>query len=406
MRVAMVSEHASPLAVLGGVDAGGQNVYVAALSQELGRRGVEVVVHTRRDDPDIPRRFELAPRVTVDHVDAGPPERIPNPIDTLLPFMDEFARDLRSQWERDRPDVVHSHFWMSGRAALAAAGPLGVPVVHTFHALGVVKRRHQGVKDTSPPERIPEERAIIARAERILATCSDEVFELVRLGADQRRISVVPCGVNLSLFRPDGPVAPRTHGLHRIVCVTRLVERKGVGNVVAALAEVPETELVIAGGPAPEELATDPEYRRLIELAGQVGVADRVRFTGRLERGDVPPLVRSADVVACVPWYEPFGIVPLEAMACGVPVVGSAVGGLLDTVVHGVTGLHVPPRRPDKIGEAVRELLADPARRAAYGRAGTERARARYGWERVADSALGIYAEVAAAAPAAREAAW
>ena len=276
MRVAMVSEHASPLAVLGGVDAGGQNVYVAALSQELGRRGVEVVVHTRRDDPDIPRRFELAPRVTVDHVDAGPPERIPNPIDTLLPFMDEFARDLRAQWERNRPDVVHSHFWMSGRAALAAAGPLGLPVVHTFHALGVVKRRHQGVKDTSPPERIPEERAIIARAERILATCSDEVFELVRLGADQRRISVVPCGVNLSLFRPDGPVAPRIHGLHRIVCVTRLVERKGVGNVVAALAEVPETELVIAGGPAPEELATDPEYRRLIELAGQVGVADHV----------------------------------------------------------------------------------------------------------------------------------
>jgi D-inositol-3-phosphate glycosyltransferase len=404
VRIAMVTEHASPLAVLGGVDAGGQNVYVAALSQELARRGAEVVVHTRRDDPSLPRRAQLAPRVTVDHVDAGPPEHVPNPIDSLFPYMDDFADDLAAAWEREAPDVVHSHFWMSGRAALASAGPLGIPVVHTFHALGVVKRRHQGSKDTSPPERIPEERAIISRADRILATCTDEVFELVRLGADASRISVVPCGVNLSLFRPDGPVAARTRGLRRVVCVTRLVERKGVGNVVVALADVPDAELVIAGGPAPDELGSDPEYRRLVALAEEVGVGDRVQFTGRLERSDVATLIRSADIVASVPWYEPFGIVPLEAMACGVPVVGSAVGGLLDTVVHGVTGVHVPPRRPDRIAEALRELLDDPARRAALGRAGSRRARARYGWERVADAALAIYAEVGAPAVTAQEA--
>ena len=394
MRIAMVSEHASPLALLGGVDAGGQNVYVAALSKELARRGAEVVVHTRRDDPGLPRRVQLAPRVTVDHVDAGPAEHIPNPIDTLLPFMDEFADDLASSWERDRPDVVHSHFWMSGRAALAAAAPLDLPVVHTFHALGVVKRRHQGVKDTSPPERIPEERAIVRRADRIVATCTDEVFELVRLGAHRHRISVAPCGVNLALFRPEGPVAPRRPGLHRIVCVTRMVERKGVGNLVAALADVPGAELVVAGGPALEELGLDPEYRRLAALAKEVGVGDRIRFTGRLERADIPPLLRSADLVACVPWYEPFGIVPLEAMACGVPVVGSAVGGLLDTVVHGVTGVHVPPRQPDRIAAAFNELLPDAERRAALGRAGAERARSRYGWSRVADAVMGVYGEV------------
>jgi len=394
----MVSEHASPLAVLGGVDAGGQNVYVAPLSGELARRGAEVVVHTRRDDVSLPRRIQMAPGVVVDHVDAGPPERIPNPIDTLYPHMDEFADDLSAVWEREPPDLVHSHFWMSGRAALAAARPLGIPVVHTFHALGVVKRRHQGARDSSPPERIPEERAIIERTDRIVATCSDEVFELVRQGADPRRISVVPCGVNLSLFHPDGPCAPRHPGMRRVVCVTRLVERKGVGNAIVALAQVAATELVIAGGS--DELAGDPEYRRLVELAEEVGVADRVHFTGRLERAAVPPLIRSADVVACVPWYEPFGIVPLEAMACGVPVVGSAVGGLLDTVVHGLTGLHVPPRRPDRIAAALRELLADPGRCAALGRAGSERARSRYGWERVADAILRIYAEVMARAPA------
>jgi glycosyltransferase involved in cell wall biosynthesis len=406
MRIAMVSEHASPLAVLGGVDAGGQNVYVAALSQELARRGAEVVVHTRRDDPELPRRVELAPRVTVEHVDAGPPEHIPSAIDTLLPFMDEFADDLGTSWAWEQPDVVHSHFWMSGRAALAAAAPLGLPLVHTFHALGVVKRRHQGAKDTSPPERIPEEMRIVQRADRIVATCSDEVFELVRLGAERRRISVAPCGVNLALFRPDGPVAPRRPGLRRVVCITRMVERKGVGNVVAALADVPGTELVVAGGPAVEELESDREYQRLVALADEIGVSDRIRFVGRLERGDVPPLIRSADVVACVPWYEPFGIVPLEAMACGVPVVASAVGGLLDTVVHDVTGLHVPPRRPDRIAAALNELLADEGRRAALGLAGAERARSRYGWSLVADAVLSVYHEVVRlAARPAREAA-
>jgi D-inositol-3-phosphate glycosyltransferase len=400
MRIAMVSEHASPLAVLGGVDAGGQNVYVAALSQELARRGAEVVVHTRRDDASVARRVPMGQHVVVDHVDAGPPEPIANPIDTLLPYMDEFAADLAAVWRRDPPDIVHSHFWMSGRAALAAAKPLDIPVVHTFHALGVVKRRHHGAKDTSPPERIPEERAIIERADRIIATCTDEVFELARLGADTRRVSVVPCGVNLSQFRPDGPVAPRRRDRHRVVSVTRFVERKGIGNAIAALPEVPATDLVIAGGPARDQLPSDAEYRRLLKLAQVVGVADRVHFTGRLERADVPPLIRSAEVVACVPWYEPFGIVPIEALACGVPVIGSAVGGLLDTVVHGVTGLLVPPRRPDRIAAALRELLADPERCAEMGRAAGDRAHARYGWGRVAGSILRVYAEVTASTTA------
>src|SRR5215204_3388024 len=134
MRIAMVSEHASPLAVLGGVDAGGQNVHVAALASALGRRGDEVVVHTRRDDPDLERRVPLAPGVEVDHVDAGPACELPK--DGLLPYMGEFGEVLREQWSAEPPDIVHSHFWMSGLAALQAARGLGIPVVHTFHALG------------------------------------------------------------------------------------------------------------------------------------------------------------------------------------------------------------------------------------------------------------------------------
>jgi D-inositol-3-phosphate glycosyltransferase len=393
MRIAMVSEHASPLAVLGGVDAGGQNVHVAALAAALGRLGDEVVVHTRRDDPSLPRRVPLAPGVEVDHVDAGPPVVLPK--DDLLPYMPAFAAELRTQWERERPDVIHSHFWMSAVAALdASAGR--IPVVHTFHALGTVKRRHQRERDTSPRTRIAIERRIAATADRIVATCTDEVFELLRMEADRHRITVIPCGADLDRFGP-GPAEPRTPGMHRLVAASRLVMRKGIGNAISALAEVPGTELQIAGGPPRDELQHDSEARRLSALAESLGIADRVVLRGRLGRDAMPALLRSADAVVCVPWYEPFGIVPLEAMACGVPVVASAVGGQTDSVVHDVTGIHVAPLDPPALAAALRDLLADPERRARLGAAGARRARQRYGFDRIAKSTRAVYAELAPA---------
>ncbi len=388
----MVSEHASPLGVLGGVDAGGQNVHVAELATEMGRQGMDVVVHTRRDDPFLPPRARLAPGVMVDHVDAGPAHHVPK--DRLLPHMDDFAAALHRRWSHRRPHVVHAHFWMSGRAALAAARPLGIPVVQTFHALGVVKRRHQGTRDTSPPERVDEERAIIAGADRLVATCTDEVFELVRLGADRNRVRVLPCGVDHDLFRPDGPSDAPPAARHRLVAVGRLVERKGLGTIVAALAELPDAELVVAGGPHRSELGEDEEARRLGVLAHRYEVADRVDLRGRVERADVPCLLRSADVVVCVPWYEPFGMVAVEAMACGVPVVASGVGGLVDTVVDGVTGVHVPPRDPVRLARALRGLLDDSSLRASLGTAGVRRARENYSWSTVARATLDTYREV------------
>ncbi len=392
MRIAMVSEHASPLAVLGGVDAGGQNVHVAALASTLGRRGDEVVVHTRRDDADLPRRMRLAPNVEVDHVDAGPPWEIPK--DELAPYMGDFADELRHQWEQDPPDVVHAHFWMSGLAALRAAGELGIPIVQTFHALGVVKRRHQGAKDTSPPHRLATERDIAQRCDRVVATCTDEVFELVRLGADRRRISVVPCGVDIERFTPHGAREPREEGRHRLVAACRLVERKGIADAVAALALLPDAELHVAGGPDAPALDGDPEARRLRALAAELGVADRLVLRGRVGREAMPALLRSADVALCVPWYEPFGIVPLEAMACGVPVAATAVGGQIDSVVDGVTGVHVPPRDPAALAAAARELLEHPARRARLGAAGVRRARERFAHEQVAAATREVYADV------------
>ena len=392
MRIAMVSEHASPLAVLGGVDAGGQNVHVAALAATLGRHGDTVVVHTRRDDPALPHRVGLAPGVVVEHVDAGPPCELPK--DTLLPYMREFAERLREQWVEAPPDVVHSHFWMSGLAALEAARDLGIPVVHTFHALGVVKRRHQGRKDTSPPQRIELERRIAGSVDRVIATCSDEVFELVREEAELRSVSVVPCGVDIGCFTPGGPAEPRRPGLHRLVVACRLVERKGIGNAITALAALPDAELHVAGGPDLQELASDPEVRRLRGLAAGLGVQDRLVLRGRIGREDMPALLRSADVVVCVPWYEPFGIVPLEAMACGVPVVASAVGGQIDSVVDGVTGVHVPPREPAALARVLRTLLDHPERRAELGAAAARRARERFAHERVAAATREVYCDV------------
>jgi D-inositol-3-phosphate glycosyltransferase len=394
MKVALVSEHASPLAALGGEDAGGQNVHVAALARELAARRIDVTVYTRRDDSDLPARVPIFPGAVVEHVEAGPARPISK--DHLLPYMDRFAEGLFAAWRASSPDVVHSHFWMSGRAALDAAAPLKIPLVHTFHALGVVKKRYQGPRDTSPPQRLLEERAIIATADRIIATCTDEVFELIRLGADGSRLSVVPCGVDTQLFRPEGPVEPRRPGVPRLGIVTRLVERKGVGDVLAALPALPGVELVVAGGGEAKRISQDPEAARLTALAEALGVRNRVKLLGRVAREQVPPLLRSANVVVCAPWYEPFGIVPLEAMACARPVVASAVGGLIDTVVDGITGIHVPPRRPDKLAEALRLLLADEAMRGRLGAAGAERARSRYTWARVADATIDVYLELLA----------
>ncbi|HEX2301398.1 MAG TPA: glycosyltransferase, partial [Pseudonocardiaceae bacterium] len=363
MRIEMVSEHASPLVSLGEVDSGGQNVHVGQLAAGLVRGGHDVVVHTRRDDPAVPAVQYSAEGVRVEQVAAGPPERISK--DDLLPHMGAFAQQLHDRWVSDPPDVVHAHFWMSGLASLIAARGLGVPVVQTFHALGAVKRRYQSSADTSPLEREEVERLVARRAAGVVATSSEEVFELVRMGVPRSRITVVPCGVDTEQFRPEGPAFPATDGRHRLVVLARLVPRKGIDVPISALAALPDTELYIAGGPPAAALAADPEAQRLREHAQACGVAGRVHLLGQVARDQVPALLRSADVVVCTPWYEPFGIVPLEAMACGVPVVASAVGGMLDTVVDGMTGLLVPPRCPERIAEAVGDLLADPARRAA-----------------------------------------
>jgi glycosyltransferase involved in cell wall biosynthesis len=395
MRIALVSEHASPLAVLGGADAGGQNVHVAALAAALAARGHELTVYTRRDSPDLPDEQALCPGVDVVHVPAGRPRPIPK--DELLPLMAPMAQWLATRWADDPPDLVHSHFWMSALATeMAVVGERWrPPTVVTFHALGVVKHRHQGDQDTSPPQRIAVEHQLLRSVDGVIATCRDEVRELLALDADPERLHVVPCGVDLELFRPEGPrVEAWPSDAVKLLCLGRIVERKGVQTVIEALAKAPRAVLVVAGGPAEAGLDSDPDIHRLRAVAAACGVAERVRFVGSVDKEQAAALLRTADAVVAVPWYEPFGIVPLEAMACGTPVIASAVGGMLDTVVPGVTGVHLPPRRPDLVAQAVRDLSREPQRLADLGRAGRARVSAQFGWSCVAEETDRVYRQV------------
>ncbi|MFE9500594.1 glycosyltransferase [Streptomyces collinus] len=391
-RVAMVSEHASPLAALGGPDAGGQNVYVAQVARQLARKGYRVTVYTRRDSLGLPDRVTLIDGVQVVHVPVGPPAPVPK--DELLPHMAEFGAFLGRQWSADPPDVVHSHFWMSGLAALTGTRGLGIPVVHTYHALGTVKKRYQGADDTSPPERLAIEEAVGHECARIIATCSDEVAELRAMGLSEDRVTVVPCGVDPDQFSPVG--RPRTApGVRRLLAVGRLVPRKGFDRAIRALAGVPDAELLIAGGPEADLLGTEPEAERLLTIAGEYGVGDRVTLLGGVGRDRMPRLMSSADLVLSLPRYEPFGIVPLEAMACATPVVATAVGGQLDTVVDGVTGVRVSADDDHHdLSGVIRALLDDPGRLTAYGAAGRDRVLAHYTWDRVADGVAGAYGAV------------
>ena len=398
MRIAMVSEHASPLAVLGGVDAGGQNVHVAALAAALADRGHEVVVHTRRDDPSLPERVRLRPGVEVVHVDAGPPRPVAK--DDLPPYVPRFSEQLRASWERERPDVVHAHFWMSGTAALPAARGLGIPLVQTFHALGSVKRRYQGAEDTSPAQRVDAEQALARDADLVIATCRDEVAELESQGAPPRRVRVVPCGVDTARFRADGGrelVGARRPGCRtRLVTVGRLVPRKGVEAAVRALELLPDAELVVAGGPAAHDLDGDQEAVRLQKIAVELGIADRLRLVGRVAPADLPDLLAGSDALVATPWYEPFGIAVLEAMAAGLPVVATAVGGMLDTVRDGVTGRLVPVDERGRVevgalAEAVRSVVTEARTARRMGAAGREVAREHYDWAQVAAATEAAY---------------
>ena len=408
LRIALISEHASPLALAGGVDAGGQNVYVAHVARALASAGHRVDVLTRRDDPALPAAVDMRRGVRVLHMDAGPPEFVPK--ETLMSHMPAFAEAARRLFTRSQPyDVLHANFFMSGWVGLALKQRFGVPLVTTFHALGLVRREHQGDADHFPPERITIERALVRDSDRLIAECPQDEADLLRLyEASPSRITSVPGGVDTEAFRPgDKQQARQRLGLDAnefiVLQLGRLVPRKGIDNVVRAMALLPATlpaRLVVVGGGStrPDEKLT-PEIGRLLRLAAELGVAERVQFMGRRERFELRDWYVAADVFVTTPWYEPFGITPLEAMACGTPVVGSNVGGVQYTVVDGVTGFLVPPRDPARLAEKLIRLHANRALSSALGRAGVHRVRTMFTWDNVAQRLTRVYQRMQLARP-------
>ena len=403
MRLAMISEHASPLATLGGEDSGGQNVYVAELARRLGAMGHEVDVFTRRDSGGLPEVVPFSEGVRVVNLSAGPARAVPK--DGIFGFMPEFRDSFyRFAAESAVPyDLVHANFWMSGWVACEAKGDLGLPFAQTFHALGEVKKLEQGAADTSPPERGAAERRIVEEADRILATCPAEVEDLTTLyAADPDRLSLVPCGVDGETFRPvDRRGAREALGLPdvpTVVYVGRLVPRKGIDALIQAFALLPDSlgaRLVVVGGePGP---GPSPEAVRLSDLADSLGVSRRVTFVGSRPQGELGRFYAAGDVAVSVPHYEPFGLTPLEAMACATPVVGSRVGGIKWSVAEGETGLLVPPKDPEALSESLARLLRDGPTRERMGRAARRRVEELFTWERVAASAEAAFMEAAGA---------
>ena len=412
-RVALISEHASPLAILGGVDGGGQNIYVGQVAAHLAGLGYVVEVLTRRDDDRLPETVEWARGVTVVHVPAGPPAGIIK--EELLPFMPEFTDAVVRRIRRyGAYDLIHANFWMSGLVAAELKRALGIPFAVTFHALGRVRRRHQGDADHFPDARFAIEDRVVAEADAVIAECPqdrDDLIELYR--ADPSRIAVIPCGFDPAEMWPvDQAEARRALGLgdERIVLqLGRLVPRKGVDNAIRGVARLRrrgvECRLLIVGGESndPDPRLT-PEIGRLAEIARAEGVEDRVTFVGRRGRDVLRLYYSAADVFVTTPHYEPFGITPLEAMACGTPVVGSAVGGIKFSVRDGETGLLVPPGDADALGEQLARLFARPSLRRTLGARAQRWVNERFTWARVAQGVSALYEDVRARVPARAEA--
>jgi glycosyltransferase involved in cell wall biosynthesis/phosphoheptose isomerase len=407
-RLALISEHASPLALLGGTDSGGQNVYVGQLARHLAALGYEVDVFTRRDSEALPERVEWMNDVRIIHVPAGPPT--PMRKEELLPHMGEFTAWMTRFFRRERRgyDLVHANFWMSALVAADLKRALGVPFVVTFHALGRVRRFYQREADHFPDERFAVEDRVVAEADHVIAECPQDEEDLIRLyNADPGRITIVPCGFDPMEFWPVSKQFARIAlGLPPdqpvILQLGRLVPRKGVDTAIRGVARLRRdhhvaAQLLIVGGdseqPDPE---TTPEIARLKAIAEEEGIADAMTLVGRRGREVLKYYYSAADIFVSTPWYEPFGITPVEAMACGTAVVGSNVGGIKFTVRDGETGYLVAPDDAVALGERLAHLYKHPKLLSVFRRQAIRRVNDLFTWQKVAAAASELYESVLA----------
>ena len=405
MKIALVAQNATPLHPRAGSGPDRDDIGLSELTRKLAGQGHQVTVYAQKNLPALPDQAELHAGVRVEHINAGPVSETtaggqPGGRDDadLLERVPAFSGPLRSHWERERPDVVHALRWTSGLAALAAARDLRIPLVQEFRSLGVTERRTGGVQaDGASAARIRLEPTIGRSATAVVATNSAEAADLASLGVHRSSIRVVPWGVDTDLFTPEGPVA-RRNDRPRLLTAADLSQRQPVETLLRALTRVPGAELLVVGGPDEANLASDDGYVRLAKFAATLGITDRVIFTGKVEHAAMPALLRSADLVVSTCQYEPSGSTSLQAMACGTPVLAPPVGGHVDAVVDGTTGIIIPPSRPALLAQRIRQLLAHPMLIEAYGVAAVDRVRSRYSWDRIAGETIAVYDRVTAQA--------
>ncbi|MGF1479682.1 MAG: glycosyltransferase [Cyanophyceae cyanobacterium] len=403
-QIALISEHASPLGIFGGVDSGGQNVYVGQVAKHLAAIGYSVDVFTRRDRPSLPEVVEWHNGVRIIHVPAGPAVYLCK--EELLPYMGAFTAYLLDCLDKRPYDLIHANFWMSALVAMEVKQQRQLPFVVTFHALGRVRRLHQGKADRFPDERFAIEDRIVREAERLIAECPQDREDLIELyGAEPQKISVIPCGFDPTEFwKINKAQARATLGLTDeplILQLGRMVPRKGVDNAILGFAHLLyqhriEAKLLIVGGESQLALNQADEIGRLQELAAAAGVAEHVTFIGRRGREILKYFYSAADVFVTTPWYEPFGITPVEAMACGTPVIGSNVGGIKFTVKDGETGYLIPPHQPEMLGDRLAYLYRHPTVLHLLGQQALRHATQNFPWSKVVSAIAALYEEVLA----------
>jgi D-inositol-3-phosphate glycosyltransferase len=401
-RIAFISEHASPLALLGGTDSGGQNVYVTELAEQLAAKGYFIDVFTRWEDISLPQIVDFKPGIRVVHVKAGQIEMLPK--EELLFHMDEFCGNMLDFITTFRVDyqLIHANFFMSGLVAMELKKQLKIPFVITFHALGHVRKLHQKEQDKFPAGRIAIEEQIVKKADAIIAECPQDKEDLIRYyKADRAKITIIPCGFNPQEFYPipkaEAKALLKFDPEEKIVLqLGRMVPRKGIDNVIKAVAQIGAKEkkirLVIVGGPHDiPEFEQGSELERLQHLALSLGIEMMVTFEGRRNRDVLKYYYAAADVFVTTPWYEPFGITPLEAMACGTPVIGADVGGIKFSVVNGETGYLVPPDSPVALADRLSLLLGDETLLAQMGENALKHVQRGFTWEKIAEEMIALY---------------
>ena len=364
LSIAMFSIHSCPEGELGTKDTGGMNVYVRELASQLGQRGHHIDIYTRVHDPSDPQVIRLNDNARVIHLKAGNNGHM-HKLD-IYPYLDDFQDALQDFVEHNglQYDLIHSHYWMSGEVGRRAQRRWNVPHMMMFHTLGAVKNT-TGVGSKEPLLRIKTERQLVAHCHRIIAATAREKAELTRFyNAESQKMSVVPCGVNMDLFRPvDKADARKRLGFNAkekiVLYVGRFAALKGIDRLLKAMThlhDLQDLKLVIIGGDG----AGAPEYIEFQKLSSELDINDKIFFAGRLEQDELPQYYSAADLLAVPSYHESFGLVALEALACGTPVVATEVGGMDSVISQGKTGCVVVDSKPSAFARAIREFVCKP----------------------------------------------